>query len=108
MSRDHNYFVYIVKCADGFYYTGVTNNLDRRIAEHNEGLDPKSFTYKRRPVVLKYWLRFTNIEKAIEWEKQLKGWSRKKKEALFSDNWDEVKRLASIRSSDRQSSSASD
>ena len=106
MPLDHNYFVYIVECVDGFYYTGVTNNLDRRIAEHNEGLDPKSFTYKRRPVVLKYWLRFTNIEKAIEWE--LKGWNRKKKEALFSDDWDEVKRIAKIRSSDRQSSRASD
>lgn len=108
LSRDHNYFVYIVECADGFYYTGVTNNLDRRIDEHNEGIDSKSYTYKRRPVVLKYWLRFTNIEKAIEWEKQLKGWSRKKKEALFIDDWDEVKRLAGMRRSDRQSSSTSD
>jgi putative endonuclease len=108
MARDHNYFVYIVECSDRLYYIGVTNNLDRRIAEHNEGLDPKSFTYKRRSVVLKYCLRFTNIEKAIEWEKQLKGWSRKKKEALFIDDWDEVKRLASMRSSDRLSSSASD
>jgi putative endonuclease len=107
LSRDHNYFVYIVECTDGYYYTGVTNNLDRRIAEHNEGLDPKSFTYKRRPVVLKYWLRFTNIEKAIEWEKQLKGWSRKKKEALFIEDWDEVKRFANTRSGDRQSSSTS-
>jgi putative endonuclease len=108
MARDHNYFVYILECADGFYYTGVTNSLDRRIDEHNEGIDPKSYTYKRRPVVLKYWLRFTNIEKAIEWEKQLKGWSRKKKEALFNDNWDEVKRIANMRSSDRHPSSTSD
>lgn len=108
MARDHNYFVYIVECTDGFYYAGVSNNLDRRIDEHNEGIDPKSYTYKRRPVVLKYWLRFTNVEKAIEWEKQLKGWSRKKKEALFIDDWEEVKRLASLRGSDRQSSSASD
>ena len=90
MARDHNYFVYIVECTDGFYYTGVTNNLNRRIDEHNEGIDPKSYTFKRRPVVLKYWLCFTNVEKAIEWEKQLKGWSRKKKEALFIDDWEEA------------------
>ena len=45
MTRDHNYFVYIIECADGLYYTGITNNLERRIFEHNEGSDPKSFTF---------------------------------------------------------------
>lgn len=68
MARDHNYFVYIVECADGLYYTGVTNNLDRRVYEHNEGIDPKSFTNNRRPVVLRYWLRFTDIKQAIAWK----------------------------------------
>jgi len=94
MARYHNYFVYIVECSDGLYYTGVTNDLDRRIQEHNEGADLESFTYKRRPVLLKYWLRFSDINQAIAWEKQLKGWSRKKKEALFRDDWEEIKRLA--------------
>jgi len=94
MARDHNYFVYIVECVDGLYYTGVTNNLDRRIQEHNEGIDPKAFTFKRRPVTLRYFQRFSDIHQAIEWEKQLKGWSRKKKEALFKEDWDEIKRLA--------------
>jgi len=72
MPRDHNYFVYIVECADGLYYTGVTNDLERRIDEHNNGIHSESFTYKRRPVVLKYWQRFTDINDAISWEKQVK------------------------------------
>lgn len=103
--RDHNYFVYIVECSDGFYYTGVTNDLERRLSEHNEGIHPKSFTYKRRPVVLKYWQRFQYINDAISWEKQLKGWGRKKKEALFVEDWDKIKELAKSRS---QSSTSSD
>ncbi|WKZ61243.1 MAG: GIY-YIG nuclease family protein [Cyclobacteriaceae bacterium] len=94
MPRDHHYFVYIVECSDGLYYTGVTNNLDRRIWEHNEGIDPKSFTYNRRPVLLKYYEYFSDINQAISWEKQLKGWSRKKKEALFDRDWDKLKILA--------------
>ncbi len=83
MSRDHNYFVYIVECSDGLYYTGVTNNVERRIFEHNEGIHSESFTYKRRPVKLKYVERFSDINQAIRWEKQLKGWGRKKKEACL-------------------------
>ena len=47
-------FVYIVECIDGSYYTGVTNNIERRISEHNVGLDRDSFTYSRRPVVVRY------------------------------------------------------
>ncbi|MBL7855078.1 MAG: GIY-YIG nuclease family protein [Cyclobacteriaceae bacterium] len=94
MSRDHRYFVYIVECADGLYYTGVTNNLDKRLHEHNEGVDPKSFTYRRRPVKLRYWLEFQDVNQAIEWEKQLKGWGRKKKEALFNEDWEKIKLLA--------------
>ena len=105
MARIHNYFVYIVECSDGLYYTGVTNDVDHRVSEHNEGIDPKSFTFKRRPVKLRYWLRFSDIHQAIAWEKQLKGWGRKKKEALFNEDWDEISRLAKSRS---QSSTGSD
>ena len=104
MAGDHNYFVYIIQCADGLYYTGITNNVERRINEHNEGLDSKSFTYPRRPVVLKYEQHFSDVNQAIAWEKQLKGWNRKKKEALFSEDWEAVKRLAKIRSKSQSSS----
>jgi len=104
MKLAHNYYVYIVQCNDGFYYTGVTNNVDRRVEEHNEGLDPGCFTFKRRPVVLKYYEHFQNIENAIVYEKQLKGWSRKKKEALFVRDYDEISRLAKSRNNPSASS----
>jgi putative endonuclease len=93
------YFVYIIECLDGAYYTGVTNDIERRLVEHNEGNHPKSFTYSRRPVTLKYCERFIDIRKAIDWEKQLKGWSRKKKEALFKQDWDEIVRLSNLKRS---------
>jgi putative endonuclease len=94
MKLNHNYFVYIVECSDKSYYTGVTNDVDRRMEEHNTGANPSCYTFQRRPVVLKYCEHFFQIEQAISWEKKLKGWSRKKKEALFRDDWQEIKRLA--------------
>jgi putative endonuclease len=106
MARVHNYFVYIVECSDGLYYTGVTNNLDRRLEEHNSGIDPKSFTFQRRPVTLRYYQRFTDIEKAIAWEKQLKGWNRKKKEALFNNDWEKIKELSKNRQRSNPSTSS--
>jgi putative endonuclease len=65
MSRNHQYYVYIVECADHAYYTGLTNNL----TEHNEGLDFNSFTFKRRPVNLKYLQCFSDNNQAISWKK---------------------------------------
>ena len=94
MKLAHNYYVYIVQCSDGSYYTGVTNNFDKRIAQHNEGLDPNCYTYKRRPVVLKYYEHFFHIKNAIAWEKQVKGWNRKKKEALFKEDFGKIIQLA--------------
>lgn len=94
MKIAHNYFVYIVECSDGSYYTGVTNDLERRIWEHNNDNNALAYTFKRRPVMLKYFLRFQNINDAIAFEKQIKGWSRKKKEALFNEDWKEIKKLA--------------
>lgn len=103
MPRDHQYFVYILECRDGLYYVGVTNDVEKRLWEHNTGIHPISFTFKRRPITLKYYHRFTNIHHAIEWEKQLKGWSRKKKEALFKEDWNEIVRLSNLKP-DTQSS----
>ena len=65
MKLAHNYYLYIVQCSYGFYYTGVTNNLEKRLAEHNEGKDNFSFTYKRRVVTLRYFERFTDVKQAI-------------------------------------------
>jgi putative endonuclease len=89
-----NYSVYIVRCKDGKYYTGVTNNLERRLNEHNEGLNPNCYTCDRRPVELMYCEHFHDVKQAIAWEKQLKGWSRKKKEALFTRDFEEISKLA--------------
>ena len=83
-------FVYILQCSDGSYYTGITNDLDRRIAEHNEGYDTKGYTYSRRPVKLVYYEDHSDPYYAIGREKQIKGWSRKKKMALIEGNWDKL------------------
>lgn len=72
----------------------MTKDIDRRIEEHDKGIADDSYTYIRRPVVLKYIEEFENIEKAIEREKQIKKWSRKKKEALINTNYDKLKEYA--------------
>ena len=99
MKISHNYYVYIVCCVDNSFYTGVTNNLRRRMWEHNTGYVKGCYTFKRRPVVLMYYEHFYNVDNAIAWEKQLKGWSRKKKEALIAGNWEKIKGLAAVRRS---------
>lgn len=86
--REHSYFVYILECSDGSYYTGVTNNLDRRMAEHNYALNLDSYTAQRLPVKLVFHQFFQDIRQAIAFEKQVKGWSRKKKEAIINNNWE--------------------
>jgi putative endonuclease len=76
-------FVYMVRCSDGKYYVGSTRGaLERRIAEHNAGTYG-GFTALRRPVELVYSEVFDRITDAITAERQLKGWSRAKKEALM-------------------------
>ena len=81
-----NYFVYIVECSDRSYYTGVTSYLEKRLVEHNSGV-VKGYTSKRLPVKLVYSNRFKNIDDAIRAEKQIKGWSRAKKEALIKGDF---------------------
>ena len=87
-------FVYVIQCSDKSYYVGVTNDVERRVAEHNFGNDIKSYTYNKRPVTIKFCEQFSDPIQAIMFEKMLKGWSRKKKEALFNKNWEEIKKLA--------------
>jgi len=90
----NQYFVYILLCSDNSYYTGVTNNLDRRLYEHETGFDPKSYTFKRRPIKLVFHEIFTEITQAIAFEKQVKGWNRAKKEALIQGRWDLLPELS--------------
>lgn len=91
------YFVYILKCSDKSYYTGVTNDFESRIAVHNDGIDPFSYTFKRRPVELVFLQDFREIQEAIAFEKQVKGWSRKKKEAIIEEDWERLKSLSACK-----------
>jgi putative endonuclease len=81
------FYVYILECADGSYYTGITNDLNKRVNEHQLGKHPGSYTYDRRPIELVFYTSFTEPESAIAFEKQLKGWSRAKKKALIDENY---------------------
>ena len=72
-----NYCIYILERNDGSYYTGVTNNLERRLWEHNTGFNIGCYTYSKRPLKLRYYESTHDIKQAISREKQLKGWSKK-------------------------------
>jgi putative endonuclease len=89
--------LYILKCADDSYYTGVTNNLELRLDQHNIGWSTDSYTYSRRPVELVFYEVFLNYDLCIEWEKRIKGWSRAKKEALIKGNFQELIKLSSCK-----------
>jgi len=90
--------LYIVRCADGSYYTGTARSgLEQRIAQHNSGAFD-GYTAKRRPVVLVFSQWFDHIADAIAAERQVKGWSRAKKEALIRGDFDELHVLARRRS----------
>ncbi|PCI96453.1 MAG: hypothetical protein COB15_10105 [Flavobacteriales bacterium] len=94
MEKYHCYYVYILKCADETYYTGVTNNINSRLKEHQSDDNQNSYTYKRRPVQLVFCSEFSNIEDAIEKEKQIKKWSKKKKEALIDGNFNLLPKMS--------------
>ncbi|MCU0433125.1 MAG: GIY-YIG nuclease family protein [Bacteroidia bacterium] len=89
--------VYILECADGRLYIGVTNNIERRFNEHQTAYNPNCWTARRLPVKLVYQESFKSIKLAIAREKQLKRWSLKKKQALIAGDLDLLKRLASCR-----------
>ncbi|MBI3571817.1 MAG: GIY-YIG nuclease family protein [Gammaproteobacteria bacterium] len=90
------FWVYILECADGSYYTGHTDNLEKRIDEHSSGVI-RSYTFQRRPVKLVFYETFGTRAEALSMERRIKGWSREKKKAMMAGNWDEVSRLARSR-----------
>lgn len=75
-------YMYILKCSNGAYYTGSTKHLDFRLQQHQNG-EGANFTKKHLPVKLVYYEEFQRIDEAFYREKQVQGWSRKKKEALI-------------------------
>ncbi|WP_273793653.1 GIY-YIG nuclease family protein [Brucella anthropi] len=89
--------VYILHCADGSYYTGLTKqNIEARLWEHNEGIYD-SYTKKRRPVELVFTETYERIVDAIARERQIKGWSRAKKEALIALDYEGLSELSKRR-----------
>jgi len=76
------FYVYILRCRDGSYYTGHTDHLDARMVQHSDGIG-SAYTSKRRPLELLWATDCQTREQAFELEKQVQGWSRARKEALM-------------------------
>jgi len=91
-------FIYMLRCSDGSLYVGIAtgSDLTRRIAEHNAGVH-RGYTFVRRPVQLIWSEHFDVMTDAIAVERQIKGWSRAKKEALANGEWIRVTTLAKRR-----------
>ena len=85
------YVVYILECADGSYYTGSAADLSKRLWEHENGASPTAYTFSRRPLKL-VWTseEVARFSDALRFERQIKGWSRAKKEALIRGSYEEV------------------
>jgi predicted GIY-YIG superfamily endonuclease len=84
------YAIYILRCSDDTYYTGLTKDLDGRVHEHQTGANPASYTFSRRPVKLAWSVITESYMEAFQWEHQIKGWSRAKKEALIRGDIDGI------------------
>jgi predicted GIY-YIG superfamily endonuclease len=88
-----SFWTYILKCADDSYYVGQTDNLEKRLSAHEFG-EPSCYTTSRRPLTLVWSQEFATREEALTAERQIKGWSRKKKEALIQGDWKQIKQYA--------------
>ena len=88
------YFVHILKCSDGTYYTGFTSDLEKRYLEHRTGKHKESYTFSRRPISWEFYAEFTEPSIAINTEKQIKKWSKAKKEALINNEFEKLPNLS--------------
>ena len=86
-------YMYILECSDGSYYTGSTKDLELRLQQHDNG-EGANHTKKHLPVKLVYFEEFERIDEAFYREKQVQGWSRKKKAALIKQNFYELPELS--------------
>jgi tRNA/rRNA methyltransferase len=87
------FHAYMLQCADGSYYMGHSDNLEQRIAQHQSGAIA-GYTQSRLPVSLVWSQDFGSRDEALSAEQQIKGWSRKKKEALIAGDWDAIRQAA--------------
>jgi len=99
-------FMYILKCADGSYYTGSTKDIEFRLAQHQAG-EGANHTKKRLPVKLIYFEEFQRIDDAFYREKQVQGWSRKKKEALINGDNNLLNKLSECKNDSHYKNGAS-
>ena len=90
------FYTYILQCADNSYYVGHTDNIDARISAHEMGTMP-CYTTTRLPVKVVFIQDFATRGEAIAMERRVKGWSRKKKEALIKEDWNELVRLSNYK-----------
>ncbi len=88
------YYVYILLCFDETYYVGVTNNIERRLKEHQNSLNNEAYTSSRLPVTLECVIEFTSIMEAIKFEKKIKRWSQAKKKALIEKQYELLPELS--------------
>jgi len=95
-----SFFAYLLRCSDGSYYAGHTDDLDIRLAQHQAG-SLGGYTRSRRPVALVWSDSFPTRDEAFAAERRIKGWSRAKKEALISGDWERIRYLARNRESGR-------
>ncbi|POR48892.1 GIY-YIG nuclease family protein [Bosea psychrotolerans] len=95
MRQHDGCWLYIAKCSDGSFYTGTTRmDVETRIGQNNAGMFPESYTFKRRPVTLALAEHFPSITDAIAMERRVKGWSRRKKQAMIDGQWENLPELA--------------
>lgn len=87
------FWIYILRCADGSYYTGHTDNLEHRLAQHASG-EVEGYTATRLPVELVFSQECASRMEALSAEQRIKGWSRAKKEAMMRGDWKELNRLS--------------
>jgi putative endonuclease len=87
-------YVYILRCIDGTFYVGVTNDVDRRFWEHEHDDDRAHYTYARRPLRLVSVSEFDSPSDAIAFEKRLKGWTHRKKRAFVEGHWNDLRRYS--------------
>ena len=100
-----SFYAYLLRCNDGSYYAGHTDDLEARCALHHSGV-LRGYTQSRRPLRLVWFDTFPTRDEAFQAEKQIKGWSRAKKEALIARDWERVQALATVRSPDRRTDPA--
>lgn len=86
------FYVYILQCSDKSYYIGHTDNLEKRLAQHAQGMSD-CYTKSRRPVLLVYSAEVASRYEALCAEQKIKKWNRRKKEALIRGDWDELRQL---------------